>query len=104
MIDSKPEILEQIKEVDTKRKAGDFDNMLPLANVVIPQTVILRCPVIGQRWTQALVCATCTHFKGIVQTSYDDKNEIPWDLKFAISCGYPLDRKCSSIHLNGVKK
>ena len=97
LIDDDPAMLHNIKLVDRQRGAGDFDNMLPVVDVQIPASVVIGCPMVRQHLSQAKNCKTCDHFNGIVQTSYNDEGPMQWDHKFAISCRFPLDRKCSSV-------
>ena len=90
-------ILEAIKTVNRARGSGDFNNMLPIAQVAIPQSVVISCPLAKQHLSQAKNCVDCNHFNGIVQTGYNDESVSQWDHKFAISCGFPVDRKCATV-------
>ncbi len=100
-IDTDPSILETIKQVTQQRACGRFDNMLPLVEVVIPDSVVISCPVVRQHLSQAKNCKACGHFNGIVQTTFNDEYVVQWDHKFAVSCAFPVDRKCSSVCFSG---
>ena len=96
-IDDDVQILHDIKAVDQQRGRGNFDNTLPIANVAIPDSVVIGCPMVRQHLSQAKNCKKCQHFNGIVQTAYNDEYPMQWDHKYAISCRCPSERKCSSV-------
>jgi len=98
-IDTDPGRLDHIMTVSKMRGAGDFNNMLPVVEIQIPNSVLISCPTARQTLIQAKGCAACDHFNGIVQTSFNDESEMQWDHKFSISCAFPVDRKCASMSL-----
>jgi hypothetical protein len=100
-IDNDPKLLQEIMEVSEQRSIGNFDNMLPIANVTIPANILITCPKARQHLSQVKNCEGCNYFNGMVQTTYDDKKELPFDFKYAVSCGYPSDRKCMSVCIEG---
>ena len=98
-IDTDLKRLEHIMSVNKQRGAGDFDNMLPVVDIKIPDSVLISCPMARQTLIQAKGCRVCQRFNGIVQTSFNDEINMQWDHKFAISCAFPVDRKCASMSL-----
>jgi len=98
-IDTDPKRLNEIISVTKQRGIGNFNNMLPVVDVKIPDSVLIDCPMARVMLSQAKGCGHCEHFNGIVQTIFNDEYEMLWDQKFAISCGFPVDRKCKSMSL-----
>ena len=103
MIDKNLQVLDDIKQVTKLRALGNFNNMLPLAVIIIPDSVVISCPMARQHLSQAKKCCSCSHFNGIVQTTFNDECEMQWDHKYAISCGFPVDRKCITVCIEGIK-
>jgi len=100
--DTDKAILEEIKRITKLRANGNFNNMLPFADVRIPESVLMNCPMARQHFIQAKNCPSCKHYNGIVQTTYNDEYVMNWASKFAVSCGCPVDRKCSVLSIEGV--
>ncbi len=100
-IDKDKKILENIQRVSRQRGSGDYDNMLPLVSNDIPPSVVISCPLARQHLRQAMQCVQCAFFNGVVQTAYNDEYAMSWDSKYAISCGFPVDRKCVSVCIEG---
>lgn len=97
VVDTDPTRLAEIKAVSSARAGGDCNNMLPRVDISIPGSVVLTCPMAKQHLSQAKNCIGCEHFNGIVQTGYNDEYVMQWDHKYAISCGFPVDRKCATV-------
>lgn len=91
--------LDEIQKINSLRAGGDCDNMLPVVDILIPDSVIIDCPMARGMLQQAKGCPSCKNFNGIVQTGFNDEYEMQWDHKFAVSCGFPVDRKCASMSL-----
>ncbi len=102
IIDKNESILHDIRGVNRQRAAGNYDNTLPIVKVDIPPSVVISCPMARDHLSQAKACTTCRHFKNIVQIAYNDEQRMRWDVKYSISCKFPVDRKCSSVCLSGV--
>ena len=96
-IDTDKEILEKIMEVSDQRSMGNFNNMLPVAVVDIPINILRNCPMERRELHRVRNCKGCAWFNGVVQTTYNDKTEMQFNEKYAINCGFPVDRKCTSI-------
>jgi RNase H-fold protein (predicted Holliday junction resolvase) len=96
-IDDNPAVLEALQHVNSMRGTGNFNNMLPISNIEIPQNVVIGCPLARQHLIRAVNCKACNHFNGVVQTTYNNEYEMLWHEKFAISCVSPVDRKCSTV-------
>jgi len=92
-IDSDLRLLEDIKAISAQRGAGNFNNMLPIVIVPIPNSVLISCPLARKQLRQGKVCIKCEHFNGVVQTTFNNEYEMPFEDKYAISCGFPVDRK-----------
>lgn len=97
-VDSDPLVLGLIRQVNNQRSSGNFDNMLPLADVVIPDAVVIACPIARQHLAQAKNCKKCKHLNGIVQIAFST-TDLQWSHQYGISCGFPVDRKCSMVCL-----
>lgn len=93
LFDSDLGILDQIQKVDLERRRGVNDNSLPIVDVGIPQTIIIDCPIVRPMSRYANKCQECAYFNGIVQTAWSSDEEIPWPAKYAIRCGFILERK-----------
>ncbi len=89
--------LHEIRATDAKRRAGDYNNSLPVVSVEIPASVVIDCPLVRPHKIQAMECQACAHFCGVVQAAWSDEAAIPWDAKYAIICAKPLERKTSMI-------
>lgn len=99
-VDNDPAMLEEIKRVTKLRASGDFKNTLPVREINIPEAVLITCPLARQHFIQAKCCKECKHFRGVVQTTYNDEYVMQWDHKYAVSCACPTDRKCSSVSIS----
>lgn len=86
-------ILEQIKLVSSERQNGRNDNALPVVDVIIPQTVAIDCPLVRPMMRYANQCKKCKYYDGIAQTAWSKDEPIPWSSKYAIRCGFILERK-----------
>jgi len=95
--DTDESILHEIMRVDKERRSGNNHNSLPLVNVGIPLSVTIDCPIVRPMIRSAINCKKCEFFKGIVQTSWSDKEEISWSHKYAVRCGFILERKTRQI-------
>jgi len=95
--DTDVEILRQMQEVGSKRKAGDWENSLPVVEVGIPQTVTIDCPLVRPYERFAVNCEKCAHFQGVVQVSWDNKHALDWSQKYAVRCGWALERKTRQL-------
>jgi len=98
-IDNDLSVLEKIRSVDRLRGSGDFNNMLPVVKNAVPSNVLISCPAARRMMSQAKSCTGCQWYNGTVQTTYNDESEMLWSDKFAISCGFPMDRKCISFSI-----
>ena len=96
-IDTDKKVLEHIMQVSDQRSNGNFNNMLPVVNIPVPDSVLINCPLDRRDLHRAKNCDVCTWFNGVVQTAYNDENEMRFKEKYAISCGFPVDRKCTSL-------
>lgn len=92
LFDTDVSVLDEIKRVDNERRSGNSNNSLPIVDVAIPQTIAMDCPLVRPFMCYASNCKKCEYFKGIVQKGWDDKNEMAWSAKYAIRCGYVLER------------
>jgi len=99
-IDTDNTVLDFLTEINSKRASGDFNNMLPVVEVAIPDGVVISCPMARQSLLRVKNCLKCTQFNGVVQIAFNDKHPMQWDHKYAISCGFPVDRRCSSIFVD----
>lgn len=96
-VDTDPSLLQEIIRVDQERRTGNFKNMLPVREISIPASILISCPKSRAQQHQAKYCLNCECFQGVVQTSYNDEAQMNWNDKYAISCNFPVDRKCISI-------
>ena len=90
-------ILEEMKEVAKQRGQGDWNNSLPQVNVNIPASIVIDCPKVKSGLIQAKSCKSCPHFVSVVQISFNDKVPLPWPARYAIRCGWALERKCNVL-------
>lgn len=95
--DSNREILDELKLVDQQRRMGKHDNHLPIVDVKIPPSELIECPLTRPNVRQALQCKSCNNYRGVVQKAWDDKHVIPWSGKYAIRCGFILERRTISM-------
>ena len=86
-------ILEQIRAANLARQSGDHSVDLPVVDVAIPQTVAIDCPLVRPMMRYASQCKTCEFYDGIAQTAWSDDQVIQWSAKYAIRCGFVLERK-----------
>lgn len=96
-LDSDNDLLQKIQKIDHAHRSGDWREGFPVVDVPVPNSVVIDCPLVRPAKIMARECCHCEHFLGVVQTSWSDDQLIPWDAKYGIRCGKPLERKCSSI-------
>lgn len=92
MPDTDSSILVKIQETMKARANGNCDNSLPQVSVPIPDSVLIECPKALPNIRQAKYCEGCGCFNGIVQKSYSDTCALPWSHKYAVRCGFALER------------
>lgn len=97
LFDTDQTVLHQIQEVDKQRRLGNNNNSLPIVKVAIPQSITIDCPLVRPMLLQARQCQGCEYFKGIAQTAWSDEAQIPWEHKYAIRCGFVLERKTRQL-------
>lgn len=97
MVDTDQSILHAIMAVDRARRNGSHHNSLPVVTVPVPSSVLIACPMTSPHQRQAHACPGCGHFGGIVQKAWSDTDPLPWATKYAVRCGFPLERGVSQM-------
>jgi len=97
LFDTDESILNEIMRADKKLRSGNLNALFPIVDVFIPQTITIDCPTARPMLCSANKCKECTFFKGVVQTAWSDDQEIAWSAKYAIRCGFELDRKTRQL-------
>ena len=98
MPDTDIKLLEEIQRIDgIRRGSGDFDNSLPTVVVDIPDDIKIPCPKSSLGETMAVKCSECRYFFGVVQKSWSNEEDLPWDAKHAISCNKPVERTVTRL-------
>lgn len=77
---------------------------MPLGEQVeIPNTTFVRCPLVRWKLRQARRCNGCEHFAGLSeQMSTEGPIALPFETRFGVRCGFPVDRELYPIDLDEV--
>jgi hypothetical protein len=73
------------------------NNMLPIVDVELDESLVIKCPMVDFKNRRVSACKKCTNWAGVSMKCNDMTQS--WENKFAIRCGFIMDRSVSKIEI-----